>query len=163
MKRTWPRLAALSANEAGSVSTRRGIVLGMLGGLGAVIAAVISGVRFPAGIFAGRGYERVASWKFPGGEGLFIATEAGPTPEDLRILGSKLRDEFRDRHNMVVMIFDDARAAREVSRGSRIIGEEKFQAALAHQRAMYLKETDRKEHSLTIYARYPVKREVIRL
>ena len=46
-------------------------------------------------------------------------------------------------------------AAREVRRGSRVTGEARFQAALAHQRAMYLKQSGRKEESLTLYERYP--------
>jgi hypothetical protein len=59
---------------------------------------------------------------------------------------------------MVVMVFDDARAARDVRRGSRHIGEARFQAALAHQRAMYLKDAARGEHTFTILV-YP--KEVI--
>jgi len=63
--------------------------------------------------------------------------------------------------NAIVMVFDDAEAARQVRRGSRVIGEERFQAALRHQRAMYLKSTGRGEQSLIIYDPYPVAREVI--
>jgi hypothetical protein len=60
------------------------------------------------------------------------------------------------------MVFDDPMAARQVRRGSRIIGEVRFQAALLHQKAMYLKSSARGEHSFTIYDVYPVPREVIR-
>ena len=64
--------------------------------------------------------------------------------------------------NVVVMIFDDANAAREVRRGSRIVSETEFQAALVHQRAMYLKSSARDEDSFTIYDSYPNISEVIR-
>jgi hypothetical protein len=60
------------------------------------------------------------------------------------------------------MIFDDPEAARQAHRGSRSIGEERFRAAILHQRAMYVKQTARGEHSLVIYDRYPDSREVIR-
>lgn len=92
----------------------------------------------------------MVSWKIPGGEGLFIAVAPNPGPADLRTLGEQLRQEFRHRQNMVVMVFDDARAALEVRRGSRYIGEARFQAALAHQRAMYIKNVARDEHSFII-------------
>lgn len=163
MKGTLRKLGVLSGERVDSFATRRGIVLTMLGGLGAVTAAAVAGFRFAPGIFDNRGYKRVAAWKFPGSEGMFIATGPHPTVGQLRALGAELQREFHDRKNMVVMIFDDARAAREVSRGSRNVGEEKFQAALAHQRAMYFKDAARKEHNLIIYSHYPVKREVIQL
>ncbi len=49
----------------------------------------------------------------------------------------------------------DPEAAREVRKGSRRIGEERFQAALRHQRAMYMKQPARGEHRLVIYSSYP--------
>jgi hypothetical protein len=60
------------------------------------------------------------------------------------------------------MVFDSAEAGRQVRRGSRIVGERGFQEALTHQRAMYLKDTSRKEHTLTLYAVFLQPREVIR-
>lgn len=60
------------------------------------------------------------------------------------------------------MVFDDAEAAREVRKGSRTLGEERFQAALRHQRAMYVKQAARGEERLVVYAIYPAAHEVIR-
>lgn len=59
------------------------------------------------------------------------------------------------------MVFDDAEAAREVRRGSRYVGEQRFEAALLRQRAMYVKQRARREDRLIIYARYPAIRETI--
>ncbi len=140
--------------------SRRGFLASLLAGAGAFLAAVVSGLRPRLG--HDRGYQRVVWWSRPEGEGLFIATGPEPSVEGLRTLGERLRQEFRDRESVVVMIFDDVRAAREVSRGSRLIGERRFQAALAHQRGMYLKNVLRGEHSFIIYASYPMIREVIR-
>jgi hypothetical protein len=48
------------------------------------------------------------------------------------------------------------------ARGSRYLGEERFRAALRHQRAMYLKQTARGEESLVVYGDYPTVRETLR-
>lgn len=111
---------------------------------------------------AGREYQEVARWRLPEGEGWIIAVGSAPTSEGLRALGERLRGEFRELDNAVVMVFDDPEAARQVREGSRIIGETRFQRVLAHQQAMYLKSTARGEESLTIYDGYPAVREVIR-
>jgi hypothetical protein len=111
---------------------------------------------------AGREYQEVARWRLPEGEGWFITVGPEPTLDELRALGERLRAEFRHLDNTVVMIFDDPEAARQVRTGSRMLGEEGFQRALIHQRAMYLKSTARGEHSLTLYGGYPEVREVIR-
>lgn len=134
--------------------------MSLLAGAGAVGAAVLAALR--SSHADGRAYQVVARWGIPGGEGRFIAVASKPTPEKLRALGERLRDEFHRLDNAVVMVFDDPEAARQVRRGSRIIGEERFQAALRHQRAMYVKETARAEHSLLVYDRYPSVREVVR-
>lgn len=138
-------------------SSRRGalgLLVAALGILGATAAALFPPHRLKKGE-----YQRVASWKIPGGEGLFIAVPPNAGPEELRALGEQLRREFGDRRNMVVMVFDDAAAARDVREGSRYIGETRFQAALAHQRAMYLKDAALGKHVLTIFGDPP---EVIR-
>ena len=140
---------------------RRGLLLSVALGASALVAGVIATLRgSPAD---GRGYREVARWRIPGGEGRFIAVEPEPTPAELRALGERLREEFRQMEDVVVMVFDDAQAAREVRRGSRVIGEPRFRAALARQRAAYLKQSRRQEESLTIYDRYPdAAREVVR-
>ncbi|MGH2650948.1 MAG: hypothetical protein ACRDHK_07030, partial [Actinomycetota bacterium] len=87
----------------------------------------------------------------------------GPTAEELRALGERLREEVRSLDTAVVMVFDDAEAARDVRRGSRMVGETRFTSALARQRAVYLKHSERMEETLTIYDRYPDSpREVVR-
>jgi hypothetical protein len=109
-----------------------------------------------------RGYEEVARWKLAGGEGRIIALDHQATMPDLRALGLRLREESRDVAAAVIMVFDDVEAAREVRRGSRVIGEQRFEAALLHQRAMYLKEPARGEERLTMYKRHPEVLEVVR-
>lgn len=131
-----------------AMGSRRGVIGLLMAGLGVLGAAVAALIR-PRGTNDG-GYRRVVTWKIPGGEGLFVAVASNPGLPELRTLGERLRHEFRDRQNMAVMVFDDATAAREVRRGFRYIGEERFQAALAHQRAMYLKDAARGEHIFTI-------------
>lgn len=138
---------------------RRGFVLSMLAGAGAAVTA--GWWRFRTAATAPRAYEDVVRWGIPGGEGRFIAVGPGPSPDELRGLGERLRREFRRMDSAVVMVFDDPEAARQVRRGSRIIGEEPFQAALRHQRAMYLKSRAKGEESFTIYDRYPSTQEVI--
>lgn len=127
---------------------RRGAIGAMLASIGALGLALASLLRPPEPTESG--YRRVVRWKNPQGEGLFIAVAPNMTPEDMRKLGDRLRWEFRDRLKMVVVIFDEVRAARQVYRGSRYIGEERFQVALAHQRAMYVKDAARGEDRFTI-------------
>jgi cytochrome c biogenesis protein CcmG/thiol:disulfide interchange protein DsbE len=129
-------------------------------GIGVLAVAVGSGLFSRAA--HDRGYQQVVQWSRPDGEGLFVATGPDPSMDELRALGERLRAEFREQEDLVIMIFDDVGAAREVFRGSRLIGEEPFRAALAHQRAIYLKNVKRSEHKLTIYSPYPVVHEVIR-
>ncbi|MFQ5804301.1 MAG: hypothetical protein ACE5JQ_15535 [Candidatus Methylomirabilales bacterium] len=142
------------------ISTRRGFLALLLAGIGVLAVAVGSGL-FSRGAHD-RGYQQVVQWSRPDVEGLFVATGPDPSMDELRALGERLRDDFRNREDVVVMIFDQVGAAREVFRGSRLIGEKRFQAALAHQRAIYLKNVERSEHKLTIYSRYPVVHKVIR-
>ncbi len=87
-----------------------------------------------------------------------------PDPDEgtLRALVERLRAEFSSHENGVAMIFDDRQAARDIRRGSRTLGEERFRAALRHQRAMYLKQTAPGEESLVVYGDYPTVRETLR-
>lgn len=158
----WKRMLSgvVTRGPAGIFPARRGFLASLLAGAGALAVAVVLGL-FPRAAHD-RGYQQVVRWSRPEGEGLFIVTGPEPSMDELRALGERLRHEFRYQENVVVMIFDDVRAAREVYRGSRLIGEKRFQAALAHQRAMYLKNIARGEHTFTIYASYPLVREVIR-
>lgn len=99
-----------------------------------------------------RPYQIMDSRPLPiGGLGLFIAVERGLPQEPLEALGERLRQEYRGQSNMVVSVFDDAEAARTVRRGSRLVGEEAFQAALAHQVAFYVKDSRTGRHAFTIY------------
>lgn len=110
-----------------------------------------------------RGFHVIARWPISGGgEGFIVAIGRDPSDEELRALGKRLEEEFGRLGEAVVMVFDDAAAARLVRQGSRIVGEKKFQKALLHQRAMYLKSSAGDEHSVTIYDTYPRPREVIR-
>ena len=96
-------------------------------------------------------------------KGLMIAISPHSTREELRGIGKRLHDKCRGvNNNVAVMVFDDATAARRVRKGSRNVDEARFQAALAHQRAMYLKSASRGEDSFTFYKSYPVVAEVIR-
>lgn len=152
--------AIITLSAARTILTKRGFLASLLAAAGAIAAAAGSGLRPRAR--RDRTYQEVAHWNHPEGEGLFIAVEPDSSVDELRALGGKLRHNFLDRENMVIMIFDDALAARDVSRGSRVIGEKRFRAALAHQRAMYLKNAARREDQFTIYASYPLAHEAIR-
>jgi apolipoprotein N-acyltransferase len=147
-------------NQDGNIRSRRGLLASLVGGAAAVTAATAWLFRPEAA--DGRGYQEVARWRMRGGEGRFIAVGPTPTAEELRALGDRLRGESRRMENAVVMVFDDAEAAREVRKGSRTIGEERFQAALRHQRAMYVRQPARGEERLVIYTTYPAAHEVIR-
>lgn len=151
--------AATSCRQDGGVRVRRSMLVSMVAGAGAVTAGLWTWRPRAAD---GRGYQEVAQWKIPGGEGRFIAVGPVPSADELRAVGDRLREEFGRLENGVVMIFDDPEAAREVRRGSRSRGEERFQAALRHQRAMYVKQPERGEHRLLIYSSYPRIQEEIR-
>ncbi|MGH2351279.1 MAG: hypothetical protein ACRDJN_06655 [Chloroflexota bacterium] len=98
----------------------------------------------------------------PGGEGRIIALEHHDHCgiDLLGFLPEAAADRSEPRHSGRTV--DDAEAAREVRRGSRVIGERRFEAALLHQRAMYLKQMARGEDRLVMYGRYPEVREVVR-
>ncbi|MGH7929898.1 MAG: hypothetical protein ACREQV_19115 [Candidatus Binatia bacterium] len=141
---------------------RRGVIASLLLGMGTLAVKLSSWFSSSEG--QGQGYQVIAQWQVPtGGEGLIIAIDPDSSPKKLRELGKRLREKFRRVENVAVMIFDDANAAREVRRGSRTVTEAKFQAALVHQRAMYLKSTPRDEDRFIIYRAYPAVAEVIRL
>lgn len=90
-----------------------------------------------------------------GGTGLFIAVAPGLTGEGLKALGEQLRAEFHWQPNLAVEVFDDVEAARTVRAGSRVVGEEPFTAAKAHQRASYRKNARSGQDVLTIYGESP--------
>lgn len=109
------------------------------------------------------GYEVIAEWPIAaGGQGSIIAVGPNFTSEQLRRLGRRFHERFTNTANAVVMIFDNAEAARTVRRGSQNVDENRFQSALTHQRAMYLKVSGGREDSLTIYKSYPTVSETIR-
>lgn len=157
--RWWERIVSLGVRPDLPGQGRRGLVAALLaaaaGGLG-----TLSWVFRRSGA-ASRGYEEVARWKLPGGEGRFIALDHEPSVRDLRALGGRLRREYREANAAVVMVFDDAEAARAVRRGARGMGEGRFEAALRHQRAMYVKQTARGEERLVIYRQFPEVGEVV--
>lgn len=135
---------------------RRGALLSLVAGAAAAVAAWRGWGRAGAG---GPGYHVVARWRRPDGEGWFVAV-SGASHDELRSLGTTLREEFARADTAVVMVFDDPEAAREARRGSRVTGEVRFQAAIRHQRAMYEKHAGR-EHRFVIYERYPLPLEII--
>lgn len=140
---------------------RRGVIASLLLGLGALAAKSFSWLNFPAA--DGGEYQVITEWQIAAGsKGLMIAISPHSTVEELRSLGKRLQDKFQGVDNAAVMVFDDAAAAREVRKGSRTVDEARFQAALSHQRAIYLKSTSRGEDSFTIYKSYPVVAETIR-
>lgn len=149
-----------SPSPEGAGWGRRDFLVSLPIGAGAAGAALLAGLR--SSHADGQGYQDVAQWRIPGGQGRFVAVGQQPTPDELRALGEGFREEFRRLDNAVVMVFDDPEAARQAREGSRTIGEERFQEALKRQRAMYLKSRERGEESLTIYRTYPRVCEVIR-
>lgn len=158
MRRIGRRELALG-DEVGRLDVRRGTLAALVGAAGAVAAAVW---RWRPDAAGGDGYQVVARWAIPGGEGRFVAIRPDPGRENLRALADRMREDFSHHENAVAMIFDDVQAARDVRRGSRNLGEERFRAALRHQRAMYLKQTVRGEESLVVYTDYPTVRETLR-
>ena len=139
---------------------RRGVIASLLIGAGTLAVRSFSWLN----VFPGhRGeYQVIVEWENAAGKGLMIAISPQSTLEELRALGKRLQGRFRGVEDVAVMIFDDAGAALQVRKGSRNIGETRFQAALRHQRAMYLKSLVRGEESLTVYKSYPVVGKVIR-
>ncbi|MBI4636664.1 MAG: apolipoprotein N-acyltransferase [Candidatus Rokubacteria bacterium] len=146
-------------DEAGRLDVRRGVLAAVFAAAGA-IAAMVWGWRPHAA--GGDGYQVVAWWTIPGGEGRFVVILPAPSAKDLEAVADRLRDDFSRHENGVAMIFDDVQAARDVRHGSRTLGEERFQAALRHQRAMYLKYAARGDESFVVYAEYPLVRETLR-
>jgi hypothetical protein len=139
---------------------RRGLVTSLLAGAGTLALTSFSWLRLRPS--DGGEYQVIAEWQIlAGGKGLIIAISPDYGPEELRGLGRRFRDRFGRLENAVVMVFDDAVAARQVRRGSRTMTEAEFQAALVHQRAMYLRSSPRGEDSFTIYKAYPTVDEVI--
>lgn len=140
---------------------RRGVIALLLLGAGTLAVKSFPWVRFFHD--RGREYQVIAEWQIPtDGKGMIIAIRPDSTPEELRTLGRSLQDKFHTVDDVVVMVFDDAEAARRVRKGSRVVAEKQFQEALVHQRAMYLKSVIRGKDSFTIYKPYPVIDEVIR-
>jgi hypothetical protein len=140
---------------------RRGVIALLLIGMGTLAVKSVSWLTFS--LAGGGEYQVITEWQSAtGGKGLMIAISPHSTFEELRAVGRRLRDKFHSVDNAAVMVFDDAGAAREVRRGSRVVGETDFQAALVRQRAMYLKSTPRGEDSFTIYRAYPAVAEIIR-
>lgn len=156
---SFQRSAVALENKDGGVHVRRSRLASLLAGAGAVVAVLWA---WRPRTVDGRGYHSVARWRIPGGEGRFIAVDTTPSVEELRAVGDRLREEFGRLENAVVMIFDEPEAAREVRRGSRNTSEGRFEAALRHQRAMYVKQLARGEHRLVIYSSYPVIQEEVR-
>lgn len=146
-------------DETGRLDVRRGALAALVGAAGAMAAVVWGWRRQAAG---GASDHIVARWAIPGGEGRFVAIGPDSGTRDLRALADRMREDFAGHENGVAMIFDDAPAARDVRRGSRNLGEERFRAALRHQRAMYVKHAARGEESLVVYTDYPVVRETFR-
>jgi hypothetical protein len=140
---------------------RRGVIASLLIGAGTLAVKSVSWFNFsPA---HGGEYQVIAEWEnTAAGRGLMIAISPDLSLEELRALGKRLQDRFRGMDDAAVMIFDDAEAALQVRKGSRNVDETRFQAALGHQRAMYLKSCARGVESLTVYKSYPVVSEVIR-
>ena len=140
---------------------RRGVIASLLIGAGTLAAKSFAWLNFSSA--HGSEYQVIVEWEnAAAGKGLMIAISPDSTLEELRALGNRLQGRFHGVDNVPVMIFDDAGAALQVRKGSRIVDEARFQAALRHQRAMYLKSLDRGEETLTVYQSFPVVGEVIR-
>ena len=54
-------------------------------------------------------------------------------------MGQRLRDETSHQPAAVVMVFDDAEAARTVRSGARIVGNEAYERAITHQVASFVR------------------------
>lgn len=135
---------------AGTRPSRRSLLKYALGSLGSLAAPGADVALWPPKPAAA--YQVIDRRELSGGgSGLFVAVPAGLTREGLRALGEQLREEFQGQSNVVVEIFDDAEAARTVRTGSRIVGETRFAAARAHQRASYRKNAKSGQHVLTLY------------
>lgn len=147
-------------DETGRLHVRRGALTGLLVTAAGAIAAAVWRWRPPAA--GGDGYQVVARWTIPGGEGRFVVLGPEPGANDLHAIADRIRQDFARHENGVAMIFDDLQAARNVRHGSRSLGEERFRAALRHQRAMYVKRAARGEESFVVYADYPRVRETFR-
>ena len=140
---------------------RRGLIASLLIGAGTLAAKSFAWLNFSSA--HGGEYQVIVEWENAAADkGLMIAISPDSTLEELRALGKRLQGRFHGVDNVAVMIFDDAGAALQVRKGSRNVDEVRFQAALRHQRAMYLKHSDRGEETLTVYKSYPVVGEVIR-
>jgi apolipoprotein N-acyltransferase len=137
---------------------REFLVVVSTGGMG--LAAGALGMVRPSPAH-GRVYRDVARWRIPGGEGRFIAVGRDPTSEELRALAHRLHEECRHLENVVVMVFDDATAARRAYVGFRRVGDDGFEAALAHQRAIYVKQSARREDRLTLCDAYPARPKAV--
>lgn len=132
-------------------STRRHFLSYVAGSLGVVATSGFLWIRRQT---EPRGpYQVIDSWKLPiGGLGLFITTDKAPSRTSLDALSQSLQREYESQPNMVVSIFDDAAAARTVRKGSRVVGEDAFQAAMAHQVAFYVKDARIGRHTLTVHS-----------
>lgn len=154
-----PRVARWLPALPGHLDVRRGALAALVTATGS-IATVVWRWRPPA--TGGEGYQVVARWTIPGGEGRFVALRPDPGANGLHAVAERIREDFARHENGVAMIFDDVQAARDIRRGSRHLGEERFRAALRHQRAMYLKRAARGEESFVVYTDYPLVRETFR-
>lgn len=116
-------------------TSRRSLLKYALGALGS-IAAPASDV--PSASPANRSYQVVDRRELSdGGLGLFIVVAQTTTKEELAGLAGQLRIDFGSSPSVVAEVFDDADAARTVRAGSRVVGEDRFRAAQAHQKASY--------------------------
>lgn len=112
----------------GRLAGRRGVLAAVIAAAGAAGSGVWGWWLRAAG---GDGYEVVATWRIPGGEGWFVVVPPEPDDGALRALVERLRTRFSAHENGVAMIFDDPQAARDVRRGSRNLGEERFRGRTA--------------------------------
>ena len=137
--------------KPGAVHRRTLAVVGVLTLAGAAAGAIRSGLVARLAGYEGPGYEVVDRWELrSGGHGMYVAVGPGLTPEDLRRLGERLRDEAGREPGAVVMVFDDAQAARTVRTGARVVGNDAYERAIPHQLAIYVKQAG--SSTLTILA-----------